>query len=579
MLVGVALLLAALLVSAGLPASLGSATGLPGPAVPVASEHSSAVDVGGRGSNASALAYVSDCYQFIADVTVPDGTPVQPGEQIDKVWRVLNCGNTAWSGYRAVRIDGEYGPSSFDVPSTEPGQTADLRARMAASTAPGCHRAVYQLEGPNGRFGRPFFAEILVTGPGSRTPARFFMWRDLEPALVPPADLGANWSMFYVEPFEGAGCTTGPAYLATYSNNVDYPDDGPRGRIALFSVLVLYTESAADAQLFQDAQRDPASEPAEGLGDGPAYRFWTHPEGVDSEGYAGYGFRVGTTVVRTGVRAKQTLPESLDEQAQQFARLQQDGVRALLEAAPGPASPASPPTYQPRPAVMPPPVSGSTPSGPLRVPGDPPVVGEVIVKDPLRTPRVLPGSDACPSGRNLGAFVDEGYLLKIAGRCQDDSMYTGIDVTIPDLVVHNGEIRLDAKVVSGHDRAFVSVLFAQSIDPPTGYMVQMVPARGLASLSKAEAYVRRHRYSTVERRADLRELMSPNDWNDIAVRRDGPNFWILVNGELILSASDPSFDGGGVAFALYRGGNTDDDAETAVILRNLRISRLAPRPQ
>ena len=107
----------------------------------------------------------TDCSSFVSDLNYPDGTMVSPGESFTKGWSLSNCGDSTWSaagGYRAVRVGGNYGPTSFDVPTVEPGATGDTWVGITAPTIAGSHRATYLLEGPVGRFGDPFWIEIVV---------------------------------------------------------------------------------------------------------------------------------------------------------------------------------------------------------------------------------------------------------------------------------------------------------------------------------------------------------------------------------------------------------------------------------
>jgi hypothetical protein len=76
-------------------------------------------------------------------------------------------------------------------------------------------------------------------------------------------------------------------------------------------------------------------------------------------------------------------------------------------------------------------------------------------------------------------------------------------------------------------------------------------------------------------REDLSGHLARDDWNEYAVRLDGPNIWVLLNGTPILSASDTVVDRGWVAFGVKRLGSADDNAESAVVFRDLRVSRLA----
>ncbi|MDW8231890.1 MAG: NBR1-Ig-like domain-containing protein, partial [Roseiflexaceae bacterium] len=116
---------------------------------------------------------VANCARFVADVNYPDGSIVSPGQVFEKRWRLRNCGTASWSGYQAERMSGIYGPASFPV-SGAPGATVEVAATFTAPATPGTHRATYQLRGPNGLFGDPFWVEVVVRGEGvSRRPLIF----------------------------------------------------------------------------------------------------------------------------------------------------------------------------------------------------------------------------------------------------------------------------------------------------------------------------------------------------------------------------------------------------------------------
>lgn len=228
------------------------------------------------------------------------------------------------------------------------------------------------------------------------------------------------------------------------------------------------------------------------------------------------------------------------------------------------AEPSRQPTYRPGP-----------PPGALRATGDLPAVGEIMMDDQLIAPGALPGRFSCPTGKGLGEFVGEGYIVKVAGRCHDSLQRAFATLPpIPDLVVPDGEIRLDAKVVSGHDRAGVLLQFRSQADPPRGYTLVIGPSQGAALLQKEEGTTG----VPLALRTDLAGGLSRDGWNTLAIRLDGPSIWVLVNDELILSASDSMLDRGSVRFGVMRTGNPSDDVESAAVFRNLRVSGLASRP-
>jgi hypothetical protein len=139
-------------------------------------------------------------------------------------------------------------------------------------------------------------------------------------------------------------------------------------------------------------------------------------------------------------------------------------------------------------------------------------------------------------------------------------------ISLNRLVFPDGEARLEFKVVSGHDRGGF-ILSVREGPPGTGYAAAIAPALGVAALLGGN--------TQLGARNDLAEIMSRDDWNSIAIRARGPDLWLLVNDQLVGQASDPRFDSGRLSFALRRLGDPNDEPETAAVIRNLRISRLA----
>jgi hypothetical protein len=87
---------------------------------------------------------------LVADVTVPDGTVLAPGQQFNKIWRVLNSGSCPWNAnYQFVFVGGEQMAAAgvLAVPYTNPGAITDLRVPMTAPTVPGPHVGRWQLRG------------------------------------------------------------------------------------------------------------------------------------------------------------------------------------------------------------------------------------------------------------------------------------------------------------------------------------------------------------------------------------------------------------------------------------------------
>ena len=121
----------------------------------------------------TAHAATCDWAQFIADVTVPDGTTYAPGATFRKTWRLKNIGTCTWNtSYSLVFDVGERmgAPTAVNFPqSVAPGQTVDLNLDMTAPSGVGHYFGYWKLRNANGVvFGigstanRAFWVEIYV---------------------------------------------------------------------------------------------------------------------------------------------------------------------------------------------------------------------------------------------------------------------------------------------------------------------------------------------------------------------------------------------------------------------------------
>lgn len=110
-----------------------------------------------------------DNASFVADVTVPDGTVVTPGQRIDKVWRMRNSGNCRWGGgYSAAFVSGSQmsGPATVALAETPPGGTVEVTVALVAPSAPGTYTGYWQLRNAAGAlFGSKFSVQVTVPSP------------------------------------------------------------------------------------------------------------------------------------------------------------------------------------------------------------------------------------------------------------------------------------------------------------------------------------------------------------------------------------------------------------------------------
>ena len=122
-------------------------------------------------------AQAASCYwaQFIADVTIPDGTSFAPGAAFKKTWRLKNIGTCVWNAGDVSLIfdSGEKmnAPASSPLPtSVNPGQTVDISVDMVAPSSAGHYFGYYKFKSTQGGvFGigstanKSFWVEINVT--------------------------------------------------------------------------------------------------------------------------------------------------------------------------------------------------------------------------------------------------------------------------------------------------------------------------------------------------------------------------------------------------------------------------------
>jgi hypothetical protein len=103
---------------------------------------------------------------FLKDLTIPDGTNVNPGETLDKRWEVENTGTCNWeAGYTMHLIAGSEMGAHPEHPllPARAGSTVTIRIIYTAPTVPGIYRSAWQAYDPGGNaFGDSIFVEIFV---------------------------------------------------------------------------------------------------------------------------------------------------------------------------------------------------------------------------------------------------------------------------------------------------------------------------------------------------------------------------------------------------------------------------------
>ncbi len=186
----------------------------------------------------AAAASACDWAQFIADVTVPDGTNYAPGTAFQKTWRLKNIGSCTWTtSYALVFDSGErFGaPAAINFPiSVAPGQTVDLSVNMTAPSSAGNFYSYWKLRNASsGIFGigstanRAFWVLINVSsssgaGYDFTANAPSATWTSGVGALAfPGTDGSANgFALKKDNPKFETGVTTSQAGMLFAPNNV-----------------------------------------------------------------------------------------------------------------------------------------------------------------------------------------------------------------------------------------------------------------------------------------------------------------------------------------------------------------------
>lgn len=115
----------------------------------------------------------ASCYglSFVSDVTIPDNTPVNPGQAFTKTWKVKNAGSCAWdAGFKFAFVSGEQmGGTTFTLPSSvAAGAVTDISVAMTAPNRSGTLRGDWRMQTAGGQFfGDQVYVQVVVGGGGT----------------------------------------------------------------------------------------------------------------------------------------------------------------------------------------------------------------------------------------------------------------------------------------------------------------------------------------------------------------------------------------------------------------------------
>lgn len=100
---------------------------------------------------------------WIADVTIPDGSKMDPDQNFKKTWTIFNSGTCPWDNtYQLAFVSGDkLNGSNLRVPvSVPPGQQINLSIDMQAPSNYGDYKGTWQLQNAQGQF---FGSQVWVS--------------------------------------------------------------------------------------------------------------------------------------------------------------------------------------------------------------------------------------------------------------------------------------------------------------------------------------------------------------------------------------------------------------------------------
>jgi hypothetical protein len=206
-----------------------------------------------------------------------------------------------------------------------------------------------------------------------------------------------------------------------------------------------------------------------------------------------------------------------------------------------------------------------------------PSLGPTILEEDLLAPNLFQPF-ACRTGHGGWDYVDEGMRVSLTGTCSEGDRFAAIAMLLRGLTMTDGEVSIQAKVLSGSERMRFGINTraqpAAPGAPRAGHAVGIEPGAGRGLLGATTSAVTQ---------VDLGGIVSDGDWNTLAIRLQGPSLWLLVNDQPAAFVSDSSVDRGDVLLNLVRlnsaadgiENDPNDSTEVAVVFRNVRVSGLA----
>jgi hypothetical protein len=194
-------------VRTGTPVVTGFVTSTLPPAGPIETPPPVTQSASAPGSATSPASTCTGRAVLLADVTIPDNTPVLPGSAFTKTWRFKNPGSCAWDGYTIEFVAGDQmgASESSPVASVAAGATTDISLELTAPVADGLYTGYFELHDAAGGpipigiqasfWVRIVVGNVVITAPAAGTPI------SVSPLYTPGGPLSCDY--FLSIPYHG----------------------------------------------------------------------------------------------------------------------------------------------------------------------------------------------------------------------------------------------------------------------------------------------------------------------------------------------------------------------------------------
>ncbi len=111
---------------------------------------------------------------YVADVTIPDGTTLTPGQQFQKTWKLLNNGSCTWSSsYSLAFSSGDLmgGTTSAVTVPVPPGNQTNMSVTLTAPSTNGTYTGTWRMQNASGQPFGNFITVVIKVVAGSTVTA------------------------------------------------------------------------------------------------------------------------------------------------------------------------------------------------------------------------------------------------------------------------------------------------------------------------------------------------------------------------------------------------------------------------